>query len=539
MNDHELINLGAELKPWVDISLAVNAAAMSRRQGDEGPAALILRRAKSLRALKDYCERTGSKCLIGIKKRSHLTIINPDTRTVTAVLPAYASRIPSHVTCSDCGSFALACLLSCNHKGCTRYICHDCASRVAAVDSYLCPRHKWDAPSKPVERYLKVKGFAMGVEIECETTSCQTRQLAKTSPLIAGWGPDLSLPRGGLEYQTQPLGMGDVPKLTRLVAQLPENTKGQAGGHVHVARTDRQTPGRWYHALAGLTDGQCERLNMRHHLPDNHGGGWCHLVRGDYFGKRTAVNDSHSDTIELRTFGAWDKRSAGRLPLVAEWLHGMWRLFDSHPRRTLRNQAIEAYARRLADQVLTEPRKPLQARLAEHRMRKAERNAARQLRIWMRVRTNVELSRKARRSHGQDWDAVAWQGEQVRKTRRRDAINARLANTSDVRVIPCWPTELNGARCARVLLANPDLTLWDLRPLNVVTGDTCWMITDACVVEQVVCNVKRSRKARASHGRRQSYDCATTLRILRRLGKADIVQDTNRWGEPVSRYVLR
>ena len=115
---------------------------------------------------------------------------------------------------------------------------------------------------------------------------------------------------------------------------------------MHVRRTRRQTPSRWYWALKGLSDRQARNLNMRHTYYNR----WCELRHGDYSGKDTAVNNTHADTIELRTFARWDDATATRLAVALEWAHHMWRYFESHELYQLktadimRESARSAYA---------------------------------------------------------------------------------------------------------------------------------------------------------------------------------------------------
>ena len=167
--------------------------------------------------------------------------------------------------------------------------------------------------------------FTVGLEIEVNGGHDMDRM--KDSGLIAGWCSDLSLDEG-LEYQTRILTAEDFDDLVDLIAGIRtrSNEPGRAGGHMHVRRTSRQTPGRWYWALKGLSDRQARALNMRHATDCR----WCRLVHGDYTGKAVAVNDNHAGTIELRTFARWDGTTAHRLRPALEWAHHMWRYFQEH-----------------------------------------------------------------------------------------------------------------------------------------------------------------------------------------------------------------
>lgn len=128
--------------------------------------------------------------------------------------------------------------------------------------------------------------FTFGLEIEIGAD--HDHDMMQTNPLIAGWCPDGSLHKhGALEYQTQPMTMNQVDELTDLVARIePVDDNSQAGGHMHISRADRQTPGRWYWALHALNKEQAESLNMRHMTETR----WCQLMRGEYNGKATAIN---------------------------------------------------------------------------------------------------------------------------------------------------------------------------------------------------------------------------------------------------------
>ena len=167
--------------------------------------------------------------------------------------------------------------------------------------------------------------FTVGLEIEVNGGHDMDRM--KDSGLIAGWCSDLSLDEG-LEYQTRILTAEDFDGIRRLVESIhcESDEPGRAGGHMHVRRTSRQTPGRWYWALRGLSDRQARALNMRHATDCR----WCRLVHGDYTGKAVAVNDNHAGTIELRTFARWDGTTAHRLRPALEWAHHMWRYFQEH-----------------------------------------------------------------------------------------------------------------------------------------------------------------------------------------------------------------
>ena len=123
-----------------------------------------------------------------------------------------------------------------------------------------------------------------------------------------------------------------------------------SGGHMHISRTGRQTPARWYWALEALDGTQCEALNMRH-MTDTR---WCELIHGDYCGKDTAINDTHRHTIEFRTFGPWHHDTAGRLDAAVHYMHAMWRFFQKFPVPKLKTRDIQAMSRVAATQAIND-----------------------------------------------------------------------------------------------------------------------------------------------------------------------------------------
>lgn len=190
------------------------------------------------------------------------------------------------------------------------------------------------------------------------------------SDIIAGWDKDPSLERNGVELQSNILDMSKPPALKHIVEDIPEYGEN-AGGHIHVARTDNQCASRWYWALRGLNASQCRLLNMRH-IDDDY---WCTLEHGEYTGKHTAVNDGHADTIELRTFGCWYAGSAEKLIPAVKWARAMWRFFEKYPRGTVGASSIEQYSSCMADNVTDTPRRTLAERFDEARRLKAARKA--------------------------------------------------------------------------------------------------------------------------------------------------------------------
>mgnify|MGYP000481489589 CR=1 FL=1 len=229
---------------------------------------------------------------------------------------------------------------------CTNRMCDDCAHHCADCDTPICEEcgasyctscmeeyHDHEDTQEPdyIDPYhsnAKARNvFTFGLEIEIGAD--HDHDMMQTNPLIAGWCPDGSLHKhGALEYQTQPMTMNQVDELTDLVARIePVDDNSQAGGHMHISRADRQTPGRWYWALHALNKEQAESLNMRHMTETR----WCQLMRGEYNGKATAINNTHADTIEFRTFGPWWSQTANKLTPAVTYMHTMWRFFQRHP----------------------------------------------------------------------------------------------------------------------------------------------------------------------------------------------------------------
>lgn len=234
------------------------------------------------------------------------------------------------VTCPEC---TLWC--DCDNAWC----CDDCRDRCRGCSDVRHPEYDNPYRGTPAER---LDTFSVGLEIEIDGE--HDRERMQEHELIAGWCTDGSLHHGGLEYQTQPITCDDrtIDMLTGLAAGIHRaDEDSAAGGHMHVSRTSRQTPSRWYWALKALTPDQCDDLNMRHHTDCR----WCRLEHGLYHGKATAVNDDHHRTIELRTFGAWHAGTAHKLDPAIRWAHAMWRLFQHHPVYSLKQADIMACSR--------------------------------------------------------------------------------------------------------------------------------------------------------------------------------------------------
>lgn len=268
--------------------------------------------------------------------------------------------------CAICGeSMCEDCRTVCD--SCDEYVCRDCRYSCENCGDILCGECVWwsdqddcaycenclpesKAPAYSPERLRIMDShehmFTVGLEIEIN--GGHDHDKLKGNPLIAGYCRDGSLWDGGMEYQTDILFTTDFDAISMLVESIrtESDEPERAGGHMHVRRTRRQTASRWYWALKGLTDQQARHLNMRHTT----GCRWCELRHGDYSGKDTAVNDTHADTIELRTFARWDETTAHRLTPALEWAHHMWRYFESHELYQLktadimRESARSAYA---------------------------------------------------------------------------------------------------------------------------------------------------------------------------------------------------
>lgn len=253
--------------------------------------------------------------------------------------------------CDECEEYVCAdCRYAC--ENCDETLCGDCVRWSDQDDCAYCedcvPDYKYPEYSVERRRFMNSHEHMFTVGLEIEINGGHDHDRIKSSPLIAGYCSDGSLYHSeGLEYQTDILFSTDVEDLAALVESIhcDGSEPERAGGHMHVRRTSRQTPSRWYWALKGLSDRQARQLNMRHTT----GCRWCELTHDYYDGKNTAVNGDHCDTIELRTFGRWDETTAHRLTPAIEWAHHMWRYFESHELCQLktadimRESALNAY----------------------------------------------------------------------------------------------------------------------------------------------------------------------------------------------------
>ena len=424
---------------------------------------------------------------------------------------------------------------------CNAVLCENCGG---PGDSYYCPRHRSNemfSDGKECEYtcpYAHGHGdrFTFGVELEIESElDADFAENVTNSNIIAGWGRDPSLGANGVELQTNVLDMSKLPALRKLVECIPDYGEN-AGGHIHVARTPNQCASRWYWALRGLDESQCERLNMRH-MSDDY---WCSLTHGEYTGKHTAVNDEHADTIELRTFGCWYEGTADELAPAVKWIRAMWRFFEEHPRGTVTARLIERYASCMADNVTDTPRRTLSERLADARRVKAARKAAeererreRAARIRRNVEKNLMASRAARHSHGDTLPAVLeYRRHEARRERGRNRVEERLSSPKLCYVLPS--RNLRPLHCY-VQMATVMIVAGDRPPAfnvfslcHAYSGERVWAGSEYLnrhgdTAMTVVENIIRSRIARASHGKPTTESLErTALRLYKRAGRPEL-----------------
>lgn len=431
---------------------------------------------------------------------------------------------------------------SCDVSDCDAVLCENCGG---SGNNHYCPRHRINemfSDGKDCEyvypyAFCGCNQFTFGVEIEIESElDADFVESVTNSDLIAGWDKDQSLGANGVELQTNILDMSKLPALRNLVECIPDHGD-DAGGHIHVARTVNQCASRWYWALRGLDESQCERLNMRH-LSDDY---WCALNHGDYVGKHTAVNAEHQDTIELRTFDCWYEDSASKLVPAVKWIRAMWRFFEKHPRGTVKAETIEQYSSCVANNVIDTPRLTLDERLVAARRVKADRKAEeewkRQVRaaeIRRNVEANIRASRKARKSHGNTTaGTLEWDARQIRRARRREAIAGLLANTTSAYAFPSHNlrplhTYLKMATKRIVEHGGTFRSLDRFRIYHAAGGALIWDGREywgrrGNTAQWVINNIIRSRVARASHGRPTTESLErTALRLCKRAGRPEL-----------------
>lgn len=273
--------------------------------------------------------------------------------------------------CAECGSHMCGdCAYYCEHcesdlcddcsrwcHNCDERYCMDCAERCDECGDRYCP-DCWDEHPcmntqkpeyrNPYEGLPVTDPYTFGLEIEVDGN--HDSDMLKNHRLIAGWCPDGSLHHdGSLEYQSEPMTMSDLTEIQQLIGHITTDTDNRlAGGHMHISRTSRQTANRWYWALAALTESQCVAMNMRHMTDDR----WCELRHGEYAGKATAINDSHTRTIEFRTFGPWHCATAEKLGAAVNYMHVIWRFFQKFPIYKLKTRDIQAMSRVTARQAI-------------------------------------------------------------------------------------------------------------------------------------------------------------------------------------------
>lgn len=369
-----------------------------------------------------------------------------------------------------------------NHgRLCRQYVHRSCARSYRGYSwACYCPEH-WheDNYKGPYDgKPWYDSAFTFGLELEVDgTLKTNMHDTLRTSPLVAGYCRDGSLRGAGLEYHTHPLTMSDIDNLADIVNGISSDIRQRrSGGHMHVRRTKLQTAPRWYWALRAFTKDDdtrklaWEQLNMRHVLDsrehDNasESSYWCNLIHGDYSGKRTAVNDCHGLTIELRTFGRWDHDTAPRLANAVRWAHHMWRYFQHNPLHSLDSTAIMAESMRYALQLT---RKPLwmvkgeeRRRLLEERRAKRERERLERIRrMREHVLGNIKADKRARRGHWKRYRRIAERERNAHlkaKRERRNMIEARLANPycggtvysfSPVRLLDIYHAIIDGKLC--------------------------------------------------------------------------------------------
>lgn len=431
----------------------------------------------------------------------------------------------------------------CDVYDCCAVLCDHCGGSLTC-DGHYCPRHRGAEilmdSKEPSYIYPYAFGdgnqFTFGVEIELESElSDDFVATVADSELIAGWDKDPSLGRNGVELQSNILDMSKLTALQQLVEGIPEYGEN-AGGHIHVARTDNQCASRWYWALRGLKAYQCRLLNMRH-IDDDY---WCSLTHGEYTGKHTAVNDEHADTIELRTFDCWYAGSADKLVPAVKWVRAMWRFFEKYPRGTIEASVIEHYSSCMADNVTDTPRRTLAERLSEAHCLKAARKAEeererkeRAAEIRRRVEKNVMASRTARHSHGDTAPATfEYRKHEERRERGRKRVEERLLAPE-----LCYALPSSSLRPLHryVQMATVMIEAGDKSPIldffhlyHAHSGDNIWngyeyINRHGDTATRVTANVIRSRIARASHGKPVAEPLErTALRLLKRAGRPEL-----------------
>lgn len=432
-------------------------------------------------------------------------------------------------------------------KVCNQYVHRHCA-RSYRGDSWACycPEHWHEDDYKgPYDgKPWYDSAFTFGLELEVDgTLKTDAHDALRTSPLVAGYSRDGSLRGAGLEYHTHPLVMTDIDALTDVVSGISSDIRQRrSGGHMHVRRTKLQTASRWYWALRAFTENDdmrklaWEQLNMRHVLEsrehDNasESSYWCPLIHGDYSGKRTAVNDCHSLTIELRTFGRWDRDTAPRLANAVRWAHHMWRYFQHHRMYSLDSEAIMAESKRYALQLTRRPvwmmKGEERRRLIEERCAKREAERRERIRrMREHVLGNIKADKRARRGHWKRYRRIAERERNAKlraKRERRAMIQARLNDRycggtvysfTPVPRIDVYHAIIDGKlnvydRCVRVVNPATDTVIQRIE----VDYDTRFLLTGRHRVARTVSRAIRNRMP-------NMYKPKQVMRIYRRIAR--------------------
>ena len=268
------------------------------------------------------------------------------------------------------------------------------------------------------------------------------------------------------------------------------------------------------------------------HLDDDY---WCSLIRGEYAGKHTAVNDEHADTIELRTFDCWYEGTANKLVPAVKW-----RFFERRPRGTVSASLIERYASCMADNVVDTPRRTLGERLAAARSVKAARKAEeererreRAAEIRRNVEANVGASRAARHSHGDTLLAtLEYRRHEDRRERGRKLVDGRLAAPELCYALPSRnlrPLHHYAQMATVMSMADvKPISFYNFRLHHVYSDETVWngheyVDRHGETAVRVVKNIVRSRIARASHGKPTVEPLyRTALRLYKRAGRPEL-----------------
>lgn len=513
MNETDAMNQLNQLND--DIHDVIDLQSLS--QASRGKLAILLSKQSLLRKFAKWCRMAGAQAFIKVTYvRGVLKVCYTYRKNTMYLSLPPSTRFDVDCVCDVCRA-PLPPLKTCLEMKCDRYICAECANRHEY--NWCCDLHADRGWRTPRYRTTPHQKCTFGLELETERALPPSAMRAvKSSSLIAGWEPDCSLPDGALEYQTQPFSIRDIDEIVDLVKRLPACRAGKAGGHLHVSRTSRQTCGRWFRALDGLSTKLAEELNMRHASDDDR---WCCLAHGYYSGKHSAVNGDHPGTIELRTFGHWGRDTVSKLPAALRWAHAMWRYFENAPLRRLTAESIRRYsyntARYLIDDQLT-----LDVRLSAYKERKAAEKAKRKEEMWTRVYENVRKSQLARASHGSHRDGRIWRQRQADKSWLRNVIQRRLEDDTMLYVLT--NDKHVTTKITRFFIENGRSSL----VFDAVTDTSADV--DTSTPWRIAQSVLASRRARASRGVRPTYNAKQFVRIMRRRGTLVAIDRNFRFG---------